>query len=98
MTGRLVDDEVMLAAGDRLLAAAQVGELRDDVAHRPGGDEQPGLLAEKLGRPFLEGVDRRIVAEDVVADLGLRHRPAHRRRRVRDRVATQVDQWHGCGV
>ena len=45
----------------------------------PGRDEQPGLLAEQLRGALLEGVDRRVVAEDVVADLGLGHRPAHRR-------------------
>ena len=58
----------------------QVGQLGDEVAHRPRGDEQAGLLAEQLGGAFLERVDRRVVAEDVVADLGLRHRPAHGRR------------------
>ena len=59
------------------LAAREVGELGDEVALRPAGDEQPGLLAEQLGRALLERVDRRIVAEDVVADLGVGHRAAH---------------------
>ena len=49
VTGGLVDDHVVLAPGDRLLAAREVGQLRDEVAHRPGGDEQAGLLAEQLG-------------------------------------------------
>ena len=95
VAGRLVDDHVVLAAGDRLLAAREVGHLGDEVAHRPRGDEQAGFLAEQLGGAFLEGVDRRVVAEDVVADLGLGHRPAHRRRGVGDGVAAQVDPGHG---
>ena len=98
VAGRLVDDDVVLAAGDGLLAAAEVGHLGDEVAHRPRGDEQAGLLAEQLGGALLEGVDRRVVAEDVVADLGLGHRPAHRRGRVGDGVAAQVDPWHGARV
>ena len=65
-------------AGDGLLAAREVGQLGDEIAHRAAGDEQPGLLAEQLRGALLEGVDRRIVAEDVVADLGRGHRPAHR--------------------
>ena len=77
---------------------AQVGHLGDEVAHRPGGDEQAGLLAEQLGGAFLEGVDGRVVAEDVVADLGLGHRPAHRRRGLGDGVAAQVDPGHGRRV
>ena len=58
---------------------AEVGHLGDEVAHRAGGDEQAGLLAEQLRGAFLEGVDRRVVAEDVVADLGVGHRAAHGR-------------------
>ena len=73
-------DDVVLGAGDDLLAAAEVGHLRDEIAHRAAGDEQPGLLAEQLRGALLEGDDGRVVAEDVVADLGLGHRPAHRRR------------------
>ena len=98
MAGRLVDDEVVLAAGDRLLAAREVGHLGDEVAHRAAGHEQAGFLAEQLRGAFLEGVDRRVVAEDVVADLGVGHRPAHGRRRVGDGVAAEVDPGHGGRV
>ena len=95
VTGRLVEDHVVLAARDGLLAAREVGHLGDEVAHRPGRDEEAGFLAEQLGGALLEGVDRRVVAEDVVAELGLGHRPAHRRGGVGDGVAAQVDPWHG---
>ena len=98
VAGGLVDDDVVLAAGDGLLAALEMGELRDEVAHRPRGDEEARFLAEQLGGAFLERVDGRVVAEDVVADLGLGHRPAHRRRGLGDGVAPQVDQRHGRRV
>ena len=98
VAGRLVDDHVMLAAGDGLLAARQMGHLGDEVAHRPRRDEQAGLLAEQLRGALLEGVHRGVVAEDVVADLGVGHRPAHGRRRLRDRVAAEVDEGHGRRV
>ena len=44
-------------------------------------DEQRRLLAEQRGNALLQRIDGRIVAEDVVADLGARDRLAHRRRR-----------------
>ena len=77
---------------------AEVRHLGDEVAHRPGGDEQAGLLAEQLGGALLEGVDRGVVAEDVVADLGVGHRPAHRRGWVGDGVAAQVDAGHRASI
>ena len=91
VAGGLVDDEVMLRAGDHLLAAAEVGHHRREVAHRAARDEQAGLLAEQLRGALLEGDDGRVVAEDVVADLGLGHRPAHGVGGPRDGVAAEVD-------
>ena len=55
VAGRLVDDDVVLAAGDGLLAAGEVRHLGDEVAHRAARDEEAGLLAEELGGAFLEG-------------------------------------------
>ena len=98
MPGGLVDDEVVLATGDGLLAAREVSHLGDEVAHRAARHEQAGFLAEELRGPFLEGVDGRVVTEHVISDLGLGHRAAHGRRRVRDGVAAQVDPWHGGRV
>jgi len=40
---------------------------------RSAGDEEGGFLAEQLCRSFLQGVDRGVVAEDIVANLGLVH-------------------------
>ncbi len=94
MPGGLVDDEVVFAAADRFLAAAEVRELGDQVAHRARRDEQPGLLAEQLGGAILEGVDGRVVAEDVVADFGVGHHPPHRRGRLGHRIASEIDEGH----
>jgi hypothetical protein len=75
-----------------------VGHLGDQVAHRARRDEDAGFLAEQLGRTLFEGVDGRVVAEHVVADLGLGHRPPHRRGGLRYGVAAQVDPGHGRRV
>ena len=95
VTGGLVHDEMALGAGDRLLAAAEVRQLRHEVAHASRRDEEAGLLAEHRSGSFLERVHGRVVAEDVVADLGVRHRASHGGRRVRDGVGAQVDPGHG---
>jgi hypothetical protein len=46
----------------------------------PLGRNSPGLFAEDLGRTPLEVIDGRVLAVDVVADFGLRHRAPHLRR------------------
>ena len=97
VTGRLVQDDVALVPGDRLLAAREVGHLGHEVAHRARGHEQPSFLAQELGRALLEGMNGGIVAEDVVADLGLGHRPPHLGRGPGDGVGTKVDQVHALG-
>lgn len=51
----------------------------DLVAHRAGGQEDSRLLAEQLGDFVAERVDGRVEAALLVADLGVRHRLAHRR-------------------
>ena len=48
---------------------------------------------ERFG-PFFEGVDGRILSEDVVADLGVGHGAAHLRGRAGDGVGTQIDHGH----
>ena len=63
--GELVAQE--LRAGRNQKADAQL------VAHRPRRHEQPGLMAQQLGNPGLEGVDRGVLAVHVVTDHGLGH-------------------------
>ena len=94
VTGRLVEDHVVFAARDRLLATGQVRQLSDEVAHRSGGHEQAGLLAQQFRSAVLQGVDRRVIPEDVVAELGLSHRPAHGGGWVGDGVTAKIDLGH----
>ena len=63
-------------------SAGLAQEERDLVRHRRGREEERLLLAEQLGRPALKLVDRRILAQLLVADLGGGHRGAHPRRRL----------------
>ena len=60
----------------------------------PGGHEQAGFLAQQVRRALLERDHGRVVAEDVVADLGVGHRPAHRVGRPGHGVGTKVDEAH----
>ena len=71
VAGAFVEDRVRLGLGDDLAAACDMGHVRDEVAHRAARDEQAAGFAGQLGRALLERDDRRVVAEDVVADLGL---------------------------
>ena len=93
MPGGLARERVDLGRPDDLAAARDVGHEADKVAHRAARDQETRLGAEQLGGPLLEGPDGRVLAKDVVAELGLGHRPAHLRRGQRDGVGSQVD--HG---
>ena len=95
--GRLVRERVGTVTGDDLAAARHLGHERDEVAHRAAGHEQGGFLAGQLRRALLERDDGRVVAEDVVAQLSLGHRPAHLGRGLGDGVGAQVDEVVGHG-
>ena len=94
MARRLVSDDVALRACDHLAAARDMGHEGDEVAHRARRHEEAGLLAEQLGRAFLERVDRRVLAKDVVSELGHRHRPAHLVGGLGDGIGAQIDERH----
>ncbi len=81
-------------ADDHLVAGPRVSAQRDLVRHRAARHEQRGFGSEQLGDPLLEPADRRVLAVDVIADLGLRHRHAHRGSWSRHRIASQIDE--GC--
>ena len=59
----------------------------------PLATSSPASRAEQLRGPLLERPDGWVLAEDVVTDLGLRHRPAHGRGGLRDGIGTKID--HG---
>ena len=97
VAGGLVDDDVVLAPAIVSWPRARWAIWATRLPIVPLRDEQAGLLAEQLGGALLEGVDRRVVAEDVVADLGVGHRAAHRGGRMGDGVGAEVDTGHGRG-
>jgi hypothetical protein len=81
-----------LVADNHLLVAPCEGHQAHEVRHDAAGHEQRGFLADALGGGFLQALYRRVVAQHIVADLRFRHRAAHRGRRLRDGVRTQVNQ------
>ena len=83
-------------ADEVFVAALAVRHQRQQVGLGAAGHEQAGLEAEIVGQTPLQRVDGRILAVDVVADLGARDRLAHRRRGAGDGVAAQVDPVHRC--
>ena len=93
--GRLVRKRVVAVAGDDLAAARHLGQHADEIAHRAAGDEQRRFLAGQLGGALLERDDRRVVAENVVANLGVGHRAAHLWRWLGDGVGAQIDHVVG---
>jgi hypothetical protein len=93
---RLVAVAVRFLAENDLVAALAVAHQGREVGLGARGEEERRLEAEDLGRARLQAVDRGIVAEDVVPQLGLEHRAAHPGRRARDGIRAQVyDSGHG---
>ncbi len=89
--GALAAERVDLGRTDDLAAARDVGHEPDEIAHRAARDQQRGLGAEEFGGSLLELADGRVLAEDVVADLGRGHRAAHGRGGECDGVRPEVD-------
>ena len=92
-TACLPDVDVGAGVAEQLIAGLGMNADGDLVGHRARGDEEGGLLAEQLGHLAFQGDDRGVLAVDVVADLGLGHRPSHRGGRFRDGVGAKVDGW-----
>src|SRR6185369_13010864 len=70
---------------------AAVGQQGDQVGLRAAWREQGGFVAEDFRGVGLQGVDRWVVAVDVVAHLGGEHGFKHRGAGLGDGVAAQVD-------
>src|SRR3954451_11697593 len=83
---------------DLVAAGPDVDPEADRVAHRARGHEHRGLEAEELRHPLTQRVDGRVAEMLLVADLRLRHRPAHLRRRPGLRVGVEVDPRHARGT
>ena len=60
----------------------------------PDGTNSAAALPTRAGERLLERPHRGVLAIAVVADVGVGHRPPHRRRRPGDRVGAEIDE-HG---
>jgi hypothetical protein len=90
----LVEIDVAIVGEQHRVAPRRAGEQAEQVAHRAAQHQHRRRLAEQGSRLLLEPAHRRIVAVEIVADLGFRHGSAHRRRRSRHGIAAQVDRLH----
>ena len=86
----LVDHDVVVPAGQELVTALAVGKNSSQVGLGARGAKEGSLLAGQSGDPFLEGVDRGVLAVDVVADRGFGHGLTHGRCGLGDGVAAEV--------
>ena len=84
-------EDVARLVRQHLVAAPAMGEDRRHVAHGAGGQEHRRLLAHERGHAVAEGVDGRVVAVLLVADLGAHHGVLHRRGRAGLGVGVEVD-------
>jgi hypothetical protein len=62
---------------DHLLTPPAMELQGNLVRHGPRRHEERRLLADQLGRPFLEPSDGGVLPEDVVSHLGLGHGTTH---------------------
>jgi len=88
-------EHVRRLGADDLVARTAMNGDSDLVAHRAGGQEDGGFLAEELGRHLLQLVGRGVLAALLVADLGLGHGLAHGSRRACLGIAVEIDQSVG---
>ena len=88
---RILADEVFVAA-------LAVAHQRREIALRAGREPECGLEAEALCRNSLQAVDGRVVAIDVIADLGSRHGCTHGGGRARHGIAAQIDHRDSPGA
>ena len=79
MGAAFAGDDVRGLVREDLVARPAMHQGRRDIAHRARRHEDRGFLAEQVGDALAERVHGRIVADLLVADLGARHRLAHRR-------------------
>ena len=90
-SAELGNQDVRQLLGDQLVAGLAEHAQRDLIRHRRGRHEDRVLVAQDLGRPPLELVDGRVLPDLLVTDLGVRHRLAHRLRRLRRRIGAEID-------
>ena len=88
-------DDVRQAVAQQLRPRRHEQAHAELVAQRTARHEQARLVPEQPGDPLLERGDGGVLPVDIVADIGLRHRPAHPFNGARHSVRAQVDRLHG---
>ena len=82
----------------QLVPRLRVGPDANLVGHGTRRHEERRLLTEQRRHFFLEAIYRRVLSENIVANLCRQHDGAHGRRRLRHGIAAQIDWrfgWHG---
>ena len=95
-SGGLVEEDVVLAADDELVAPLAVGEHGGEVALGARVEVEGRLLAGAPGHVLLKAVDGGVLTVDVVADLGGGHGLAHGVGGHREGVAAEVAADRGA--
>ncbi len=94
---RLVVERMSGGVRQHFIPRTAVDLEGDFVAHGPRGEEHGRLLAQQLGHPLDEQVDRGVLESLLVPHLGGAHEAPHLRRRTRGRIAIEVDEDRGPG-
>ena len=84
-----------LLADDVLIAALAMRQQAEQVALRAARDEQGRLLPQHLRDHRLELVDGGILPVNIVAHFGVGNDGSHLRGWTGNRIAAQVDRFHG---
>src|SRR5262245_18503394 len=80
---------------DDLLAGARLCQNAGQVAHRSRWNKQCRFATKDFCCTLLKAINGRVFNEDVIADLGVRHRSPHFRRWLSYGVASEVDNRFG---
>jgi len=91
---RLVQENVRAVSQDDLLAAGAVGENAGEIPHRAADDQERRFHSEEVCGYGFEAVDRGVLGEDVIAEIGLENGPAHLGGGQGHGIAAQIDHGH----
>ena len=94
----LREQDVRVLLGEQLVARLGEDPARDLVGHARSRQVHRLVLPEQLGGAALELEDGRVLALLLVADVGVRHRRAHRRRRPRRGIGAKIDHAQNLAI
>src|SRR2546421_3704423 len=98
--GHLEIVDVAALFDHNFLAGLRVQLDRGLISHRAGGHKQRRFFFKNFGGPVLQTIDSWVLTVNVVANLGVGHRPAHCRRWFGYSITAQIDHrlnvsWKG---